>query len=92
MVKADLVMTDNAVVKIGNVECSVRAELEVDRAEPRVSCDQKVGLFLSSNTPPVSQQRVTVDPAGHDVAGVQTAAVLGRKLLGVVLSQPADRG
>ena len=90
--EGDLVVADDPVVEVGDVEGTVGAELDVDRAEPGVVADDEVGLGDRPGGRAVPLELVVVDPAGDDVADEDRASVGFGEVVGRVVGDPADPG
>ena len=92
VVEAHLVVANDAVVKIGDVQCAVRAELQIDRPEPRVAGSHEVrqfGTFWAA-TEPINP--VAIDAAGDDVADENVVTELRRPMIGLVKHNTAQAG
>jgi len=48
MGQGDFVMADDRVVKVGNVQCAIGAELYIDRAKPAIFTTDEVWLRIDS--------------------------------------------
>ena len=92
VVEPDLVVADNAVVKIGNVQRAVRAELQVDRPEPRVARADQVRHLDALGAAAAPVDLVAIDAAGHDVADENVVAKLRRPVGGAVEHDAAQAG
>ena len=92
MRERNFVVADDPVVKVGNVERTIRANFEVDRPKPRVVTDDEVGLFDRLVACAMLLQPVVIDPARHRVPDEHRPKVFGRKVGRFVEGQAADPG
>src|SRR5881392_3011385 len=67
MSERDLVMPDDAVVKIRHIECAVRTQFDVHRAKPGIVARQEIRLFDRLGRRTVPFQSVVIDAIGDDV-------------------------
>ena len=90
VIEAHLVVTDDAVVKIGNVQRTVGAELQIDRPEPWVAGANQVrqlGAFRAAAAP---LDPVAIDAAGDDVADEDVVAEFRRPVIVLVENDAAQ--
>ena len=90
MVEIHLVVTDDAVVKVGHIEGAVGTEGEIDRAEPPVVTGQEGLRFLDPRRRAAPCDRIAMDDVGDDVADEHRALPGGRHPLGVADRDGAD--
>ncbi len=68
MIQRHFVVADDLVVKVGDVEGVVGAELEIDGAEPRVLAGEEIGLFVRLRRGAGEGDVVVVHLRGDDIA------------------------
>ena len=92
MVEAHLVVANDAVVKIGDVQCSVRAELQIDRPEPRIAGSHEVGQFGTfwATAEPINP--VAINAAGDDIADENIVAEFHRPMIALVKHNATQAG
>src|SRR3954468_13257409 len=83
-------MTDDAVVEIGHVHGSVRAQLQIHGTEPWIVAAQKIRLLLRYACRAMVLQTIAIDSAGHYIAHENIALEFGRKILPCVKDDSAD--
>ena len=79
-------MSDNSVVKVGDVEGPVGTKLHVNRAKPRIVGSDEVLFFYGFFSGAGFQKSVAVDAARHYVADKNVVAKLGGPLIAAVVN------
>ena len=92
MLQIDFIVTNNSIVEVGNIECSVWPRDQIYWPKPRVGRAQKVWLFDSSNTGTRSFQVVPIDSRRHHVAIESTFCKLRRETQMGTQSQCCNSG
>ena len=92
MVETHLVVTNDAVVKIGDVQCSVRAELQINRPKPRVAGSHEVGQFGTFWATPEPINPVAINAAGDNIADENIVAEFRRPMIALVKHNPTQAG
>src|SRR6185369_7351947 len=92
MVEGDLVMADNAVIKISHVKRAVRAELHVNRPEPGIVSAEEIGFFLRDSGGSVFDQGIAVDATGHYISDEGIVAKFRGKIVGGIEHHSGDGG
>ena len=75
----DFVVADDAVVEVGDIEGTVGACLEIDRAEPPIVANKKILRGLDPRRRSLPLEPVTVNGVGDHVADEQVSLVVGGK-------------
>ena len=83
-------MADDAVVKVGDVERTIRPQGGVDRPEPRIGGGEEIRLLGGLRRGSVEGDRVAVQPAGHHVADEERVAIFGGPEVVVVVHGSVD--
>ncbi len=92
MVERNLVVADDAVVKVGDVKCSVGTKLQIDRAEPGVVATEEVGLLDGRRRRAGPFELVVVDAMSDRVADKKRVAVFRREMVGGVVDDAREAG
>src|SRR5262249_26241925 len=86
-----LVMTDDAIVKVGDVQGPIRTKLDVDRAKPRI-IRLKKSLKDAFWTGPVPFDGELIDAAANDIADIGAVAPGPRIMVGGVIGDAGHGG
>ena len=92
MLEIDFVMSNDGIVEIANIECSVRTELQVDRMKPPVVAGEKVLGLLDPRGRASPLRLISMDDIRYDVADKHRTGVLGRKVARRISDDPRDAG
>ena len=87
-----LVVTDDPVVKVGDVQRAVRSELIVHRPEPRIGGGEEIRLLDGLRGRAVEDQMVAIQPARHDIPDEEIVLIFRRPEVVVVVQRPVDGG
>src|SRR6185437_1924768 len=91
MCERHFVMTDDAVVEVGDVQGPIGTELDMDRAEPRIiRLKKSLKYSFWSRTVPLDGE--LVDAMADDIADVGAALIGLGKMIGVVESEASHGG
>ena len=85
-------MADNAVVKIGDIECSIGPYLQIDRMKPRVIASDKVFGLFHPRRRASPRNHIAMHDIGDDVADVEAVAIVGGIMSGIVMDDTRDAG
>ena len=92
MIQRDFVVTNDAVVEVGDVEGAVRAELEIDGVEPEVVAGEEVGLLVGLRGGAGEGDEVVIDLRGDGVADEHVIVPLSAPDAAVDVEGTADAG
>ena len=92
VVEPYLIVANNAVIKIGDVQCTVGTELQINRPEPRVSGSHEVRQFDTFWAAAKPINPVTIDAAGHDIADENIVAEFRRPMIRLVKHNATQAG
>ena len=90
MVEWNFVVTDDAVVEVGNVKCAIRSNSQIDRTKPAIVTGDKIRLCVDQKCRTNLLQSIMVNDAIHRIADVDTAAVTFWKMIGCVKGWSAN--
>ncbi len=91
MVERNFIMPDDPVVEIGDIQRSVRPELEIYGPEPGIIAPQEIGFFFGDARRAMFDEGIAVDAAGHHVSNKCVAVKFNRKIVRFVDNHAGDR-
>ena len=90
MVERHLVMADDAVIKIGDIQCSVRSQLHVHRPEPGIVADNEIFFLPDDRCGAMHSEVAPGNPAQQDVTVEKVVPVSFREMTGDIVLQPGE--